>query len=191
MTQKQTTLGERLARAILWLLFVGLPLLYYVAPSGLSALEASGLFDDYQAIYIAGQPLDLPRPSFYWQRLWSLPYAFVLFGKAIGLPVLLASLGSTSLLAIARATHSSGVRRSFADTSWSGLLLRLSGSLSSTCLAFQAPCGARGVSLRRFRRILVPILRVAVAAVTCAGVDYLRAYRRFLSALLPYQSQRY
>jgi hypothetical protein len=98
MTQKQTTLWERLARASLLLLFVGLPLLYYVAPSGLSALEASGLFDDYRDIYIAGQPLDLPRPSFHWQRLWSLPYALVLLGKAIGLPVLLAGLGSTLLL---------------------------------------------------------------------------------------------
>ncbi len=98
--QKQATLWERLVRVVLWLVVVGLPLIYYLAPCGLSALEASGLFDGYGDIYIAGQPLDLPRPSFHWQRLLSVPYAFLLLGKAIGLPVLLASLGSAVLLTI-------------------------------------------------------------------------------------------
>jgi hypothetical protein len=87
-------------RAGIWLILIVLPLLYYLMPSGLYALETSSLFDDYRDIYIAGQPLDLPRPAFHWQRLWSLPYALLLLGKAIGLPVLLASLGSTLLLFI-------------------------------------------------------------------------------------------
>lgn len=98
MKQRRITFGQRLARVGLWLILIGLPLLYYVMPSGLSALEASGLFDDYRDIYIAGQPLDLPPPAFSWQRLWRFPYALVLASKAIGLPVLLAGLGSFLLL---------------------------------------------------------------------------------------------
>jgi hypothetical protein len=98
--QKQTTLWEWLARVGIWLVLIGLPLLYYLAPCGLSALEASGLFDGYGDIYIAGQPLNLPRPSFQWQRLWSIPYAVLLLGKTIGLPVLLAGLGSALLLSM-------------------------------------------------------------------------------------------
>ena len=92
----------RPVRGGLWLLLIGLPILYYLLPSGLTALEGSGLFNDYSDIYIAGQPLDLPRPAFHWQRLWSLPYALLLLGKAIGLPVLLAGLGSAFLLWVGR-----------------------------------------------------------------------------------------
>ncbi len=98
--QKQIALWEWLARSGLQLVLIGLPLLYYLAPCGLSALEASGLFDGYGDIYIAGQPLDLPRPSFHWQRLLSVPYALLLLGRAIGVPVLLASLGSALMLIV-------------------------------------------------------------------------------------------
>jgi hypothetical protein len=95
-------LAGRLARAVLWLLLVGGPLLHYSVVILPMLLEATGIFAGFSDSYIAGQPLAGASPAIHWERLARLPLALLVIAVKIGPVLLLSGVVSALLLALGR-----------------------------------------------------------------------------------------
>jgi hypothetical protein len=94
-------LAGRLARALLWLVLVGGPLLLYSLDIVSAVVVATGAFAEFSDIYIAGQALE-PQPAVHWERLAKLPLALLVVALKVGPILLLAGAASALVLAFGK-----------------------------------------------------------------------------------------
>ncbi|MGI4875204.1 MAG: hypothetical protein ACRYFX_28950 [Janthinobacterium lividum] len=100
LIRRTRTVLLNLAQGGLRLGLVGLPLLCYSVPILGLVIESSSLFEQYQDIYIAGQPLGQVPPTVQWEQLSRLPAALLVAAVKAGPALLLGGLFSVLALAL-------------------------------------------------------------------------------------------